>query len=472
LRLDVRPFFHWLLMLTPQRIGLLFVGWLAAGAASNCAADTDHQLKLDRLPPVAHSYGSVIPASVSETIQPSGNFYEASKPDSGQHAPWLFGEFRVRPYGAFWADMVYATQRTFPGAYSLFVFSEDDQDEAGFAIDARRSRFGLNVEGPSLAAFHGADSGGRVEIDFHGNFIVENRAAVLLRHAYWEVRDESFRLLVGQTWDVISPLYPGMVEYAPGFFGGNIGFRRTQFRAERHHELTDRLAVSLEASLNQDIVPDFPADPGIRREPSDWPVIEGRLAFTFASCGDDSDPAVVGVSGHIGETGFDFLTAGPPPLSLPPEDDVRFQTWSFNVDMYLPITERLGLQGEFFTGANLSAFLGGIGQGVCPCLRVPIRSTGGWLEAWYDWTPYLHSHVGAGLDDPRDNDSLLGRIYNHFIFANLIVDISDNLMTGIEVTSRKTLYHETRVGLIPLAQLTPSAPGEAVTIDWMVRYEF
>lgn len=459
-------------MLTPRRISLLFVvGWLAAGATSRCAADTDH-LKLLRLPPVAHAHGSVIPASLGETIQPADDFYEVSKSDSGKNAPGLFGGFRVRPYGAFWADMVYATQRTFPGAYSLFVLSESEQGEAGFAIDARRSRFGLNVEGPSLAALHGADSGGRVEIDFHGNFIVENRAAVLLRHAYWEVRDESFRLLVGQTWDVISPLWPGMVEYAPGYLGGNIGFRRTQFRAERHVELTDRLLVSLEASLNQDIVADFPADPGIRREPSNWPVVQGRLAFTVGSSRYDSEPAVVGVSGHIGETGFDFLTPGPPPLSLPPEDDARFQTWSFNVDIYLPITERLGLQGEFFTGANLSAFLGGIGQGACPCLRVPIRSTGGWLEVWYDWTPYLHSHVGAGLDDPRDNDSLLGRIYNHFIFANLVVDLSDNLTTGIEVTSRKTLYHETRAGLIPPALLTPSAPGEAVTIDWMVRYEF
>lgn len=451
---------------------LIFVGVLMVVAASVRAADVAGSARPQRLPAVAGSDCAVIPAVFSETLAWTEASAAAGQSDSGLHAPWQLGDFRVRPYGFFWADMIYATQRTNPGAYSLFVASKDDQDEAAFAMDARRTRLGLEVDGPALDVFHGAGSGGRIEIDFHGNFVTENRASVLLRHAYWEVGDETFRLLVGQTWDVISPLNPGMIDYAPGYFGGNIGYRRTQFRAERNYALSDRLLFSWQASLDQDIVTDFQTDPGVGRESSDWPVVQGRMAITLGSRAVGADPAVVGISAHIGETGFDFLTAGPPPLNLPPEKNARFTTWSFNVDMHLPITERLGVQGEFFTGANLSAFLGGIGQGVCPCVRVPIRSTGGWLEVWYDWTSDLHSHFGLGLDDPRDNDSQLGRIYNHFIFANLVVDLSDHLTTGLEVTSRKTLYHDTRANAIPPNQLTPSAPGNAVTIDWMVRYAF
>jgi hypothetical protein len=188
--------------------------------------------------------------------------------------------------------------------------------------------------------------------------------------------------------------------------------------------------------------------------------------------GNRADPITLGFSGHIGETGFDFLTAGPPPLSLPPRDDARFKTWSFNVDLNMPIGQRTGFQGEFFTGANLSSFLGGIGQGVCPCLRVPIRATGGWGEIWYDWTSSLHSHVGFGVDDPNNKDSLIGRSYNQFIFANLVVDVADNLTTGIEVTYWKTLYHDRRSGLVPPDQLSPSEPGESMVVDWMVKYSF
>ena len=49
-----------------------------------------------------------------------------------------------------------------------------------------------------------------------------------------EVKDDDFRFLVGQTWDVISPLYPGMLMYSVGWDGGNIGYRRAQVRGERY----------------------------------------------------------------------------------------------------------------------------------------------------------------------------------------------------------------------------------------------
>jgi hypothetical protein len=292
-----------------------------------------------------------------------------------------------------------------------------------------------------------------VEIDLLGNFITENRASVQLRHAYWEEKSSECRLLVGQTWDVVSPLIPGTLDAGYGYYAGNIGFRRTQFRAERYVALSDTLLLTLQGSLNQNIVADFPTDPDVRREPSDWPLLEGRLALTMGHRGEDGQAVELGVSGHIGQVGFDFLDVSPPPLNLPPENDARFGTWSFNVDLRVPVCHCFGFQGEFFTGSNLSTFLGGIGQGVCSCLRVPIRSTGGWCEVWYDWTPRWHSHVGAGVDDPVDEDSLLGRTYNEFIFANLSCDVTDRLLTGIEVSYRATLYHDSRVGLIPCGSI-------------------
>ncbi len=277
---------------------------------------------------------------------------------------------------------------------------------------------------------------------------------------------------MGQSDDVISPLNPATLNYSVRWSGGNIGFRRTQFRAERFLSLSESTLLTLQTSLSQDIVTDFPADPGVRREASDWPVVQARAAVSFDQPHSGARPVEIGFSGHVGETGFDFLAPGPPPLDLPPEDDQRFKTWSFNIDLHLPITERLGVHGEFFTGAYLSSFLCGIGQGVCPCLRVPIRATGGWGEAWYYWTPRLHSHTGYGVDDPNDNDSLIGRTYNQFIFTNLVLDVSERFTTGLEVTYWKTLYHDTRVGQVPPSELTPFEPGKAILIDWMIRYDF
>ena len=91
---------------------------------------------------------------------------------------------------------------------------------------------------------------------------------------------------------------------------------------------------------------------------------------------------------------------------------------------------------------------------------------------WYRWTPKFRNHFGFGVDDPNENDSLFGRSYNQFMYLNGILDINDQLTTGLEITYWKTLYHEERAGLIPVDQLMPTEPGKAVTIDWMVQYAF
>jgi hypothetical protein len=421
------------------------------------------EAQLHRLPRVAAPEN--IPAALTPTAWDD-------LPAVTQSPPSNTGGFRIAPYGWLRSNMVYATERTQPGPYTFYALSSESQGESAYHLDARGSRIGIDIQGPAIPAFSGASNGGRIEVDFLGQFVTENTAGLRLRHAYWEIGDDTYKLLVGQTWDVISPLNPGVLNFSVGWFGGNIGFRRAQFRAERYYCLSDNVKIDLQGSLNQDIVPDFPDEPGVRRESVGWPVIQGRCAINWLRYGDGKLDATLGISGHLGETGFDFLAPGPPPQNLPPADDTRFQTWSFNVDLHLPITPRFGIQGEFFTGANLSSFFGGIGQGVCPCLRVPIRSTGGWAEIWYDWNPRLHSHIGYGLDDPRNNDLVVGRIYNQFLFANVLFDITDKFDTGLEVSYWKTLYQEPRRGLIPDAQLQPAAPGKSVTIDWMVRYTF
>ena len=385
---------------------------------------------------------------------------------------WKKGDFTLTPYGAFWADMSYASERTNPGTYTLWVDSPEIHGENTFAVDARRSRFGLDLEGPQIPLFNFAKSFAKVEIDFQGVFVTENKPGVRLRHAYWETKNDDFRFLVGQTRDVISPLWTSTLNYGVGFCGGNIGYRRAQFRYERYYHYGDACLVELQGSLNQNIVPDFSSRTDVIREPSGWPVIEGRLGFVLGPKSKGSLRTKFGVSGHIGETGFDFTNVSPAPTSLPPADDVRIPTWSFNVDLHMPITERFGVQGEYFTGSNLSPFLGGIAQGACPCRRTAIRSTGGWFDVWYEITPRLHTHAGWGLDDPNNNDFLYGRTYNQFVFWNVTYDLTSKLTTGLEISSWKTNYQDRRAGSIPDADLQPRTAGNSVVVEWMMKYGF
>jgi len=370
---------------------------------------------------------------------------------------WTKGDMKIVPYGFLWGNMVYQTERTYPGTHTLYVYSASTHGEDNFVADGRNTRIGLDISGPRIPLLNCATSGGKVEIDFQGSFAsTENKGGVLLRHAYCEVKDEEFRLLFGQTWDVVSPLFPGMLMYSVGWGGGNIGYRRGQLRAERYLAFSDETLVTLQGSLNQNIFSDTTVPPygNLRGEFTSWPLVEGRMGFTLGERkGPDALPWTFGTSAHIGEQGFDYIGA-------PAIDDVRRKTWSLNADVRIPITQRLGFQGEFFTGENLGTFLGGILQGVNPVTLEGIRSTGGWFEVWYDWTDDLHSHVGYSIDDPLDEDIAAGgRRYNHFVFANVGYDLTEKFLVGMEVSWWKTLYN----GL---------EPGDSAVFEFVAKYGF
>lgn len=410
-------------------------------------------------PPTGDLTASV-PAAYVEPPEPDAEYFTLDELKAEmKKLVWTKGDMKIVPYGSLWGSGIYTTERVFPGPYALFVTSASTEGEDEFAIDTRRTRLGLNVEGPRIPLFNCARSYGKVEIDFHGAFVVENKPGVLLRHAYGEVKDDYFRLLAGQTWDVISPLYPHTISYSVGWGGGNIGYRRAQVRLERYLHLSDVVLVTAQGSLNQNIISGFASADGVQPETTDWPVIEARLATTLGDRGPCGLPSTIGLSGHIGEQGADFVA---PQV---PQDDYRVRTWSLNVDVRVPLNDRSGFQGEFFTGENLGTFLGGVIQGVSigtPAVpdRRAVRATGGWFEFWYDVTPRLHAFAGYGVDDPVDSDiDAGGRTYNHFIFANASFDVTDLLSVGMEVTSWKTLYNGLR-------------PGEAVLFEFTGKYDF
>jgi hypothetical protein len=365
---------------------------------------------------------------------------------------WSKGDFTVIPYGILWPNMVYSTERTNPGSYTLWVLSGSTVPEHEFIVDARTTRLGLDVLGPKIECLNCAQSGGRVEIDFQNQVLsTENKPTIMLRHAYIEVKDEDFRLLGGQTWDVISPLMPGVLNYAVGWDAGNIGYRRAQFRGERYLKFSDVSMLTAQLSVNQQVFADASA-PRIAGEVSNWPIVEGRAAWTIGHREPGCYPITLGVSGHIGEEEFDSSIIG---------NDDRRRTWSGNIDLRIPITERLGFQGECQVGENLDSFLGGIGQGVDPTSFNTIRDAGGWFEFWYDWTPCLHSHVGFSLDNPNDHDLHTAgeRSYNQYYYGNLLYDVTKQFLVGLEVSSWETLY----VGQLP---------GNSIRTEFAAKYGF
>lgn len=168
-----------------------------------------------------------------------------------------------------------------------------------------------------------------------------------------------------------------------------------------------------------------------------WPNVEGRIALALGAPGATGvRPFEVGISGIVGQ-----IRTTP----LPPDPQVVANVWGVGTDFRWRINDTFGFVGEFYSGQGLGTYNGGILQNVNADTFESIRSTGGWLEGYVYLTPCLHSHMGYGIDDPRDNDvsldpAALGRVRNETYFANLLWDVNKTLRVGFEFSWRETDY--------------------------------
>ncbi len=115
-----------------------------------------------------------------------------------------------------------------------------------FNLTANQTRLGFKIAGPASETMKAS---GKIEFDLFGNYASENKAKLQMRHAYmtllWPQTDLS--LIVGQTWDVISPLNPNTLNYSVLWDVGNVGYRRPQIRLTKGLPLNDKVSVKLRA---------------------------------------------------------------------------------------------------------------------------------------------------------------------------------------------------------------------------------
>jgi hypothetical protein len=419
--------------------------------------------EIQRLPPVETQPASNPTITAISSINTNASAVQSSPSEFTdeelqgvmQKLAWTTGPFKITPYGRLWTSMSYDTQRTQVGSYVLWIDSPDVRTGKEFQLDARSTRFGTDIAGPAVALFDDAKLGGKVEFDFQGPSLQDNNGGILFRHGYLEIKNEDYRLLAGQTWDVISPLYTPTFDYTVGSGAGNLAYRRAQFRMERYLPHSDTSMITLQTAIAVEILVPVASVNRIQSDHSSWPDWQNRVAVTFGERkAKDAHPVEIGFSGHVGEQQFNVF-----PLVGPPLLNVKRPSWSFSVDAKIPFNTKCGIQGELFTGENLSNYYGGILQGVDPNTLKPIRDNGGWADIWYDMRPDLHWNLGYSIDDPLNKDMTTGRTYNQYLYANFVYDITKFLNAGLEVSSWKTFYYNQR-------------PGEAIRLEAVTRYNF
>ena len=342
-------------------------------------------------------------------------------------------------YGYVKLDASYDTHEVATGNFALFVQPEDARTrDDEFNITARQTRLGLRIKGPDV---EGVKTSGLVEGDFYGGGgPSENRSTFRMRHAYLQLDwpKERFSVLAGQTWDVISPLYPNTLNFTINWDAGNIGHRHPQLRAtkqvwlnaEKTVDLTLQAAVSRTVDRASITQTDTGADSG-------QPTLQGRTALTFPLV--DGRPATVGVWGHWGREEFDVDAAG---------HAETFDSWSAGMDVAVPVSDWLTLKAEIWTGEALDTYFGGIGQGMDAGRLDALGACGGWLAAAFTPIDKWTFHLGAGVDALDADDATVAgtRTLNRMVFGNVLYAINDQTSVGLEISHWRTDYEQRGAG--------------------------
>ncbi len=342
--------------------------------------------------------------------------------------------FKPSLYGYIKLDGSYDQNLTSHGNFVMWVQQrENAQDDEQFNMTHKQSRFGFNLKGEG---YGNVNVGAKAEVDLYGAGGGENKAELLLRHAYFWVESNGFKLLAGQNWDMVSPLNPSTLNYAVLWGCGNLGYRRPQVSLWYNFPAGNQFDVTIGAGAFRNIGDDL-------------------ISLSLAAGGESADGADDGTDSGIpnaqgifdckyswAEKGyFQFGVSG---LwgQLKAETDAGnsadYESWAYAGHFQLAFPQGFGFSGEYYTGQNTGGFNGGIGLA---STVDGVEAKGGWVSAWAPVSPKFKVSAGYGFDDPEDNDIADNtRAKNTCYYGNIVYTIVPQASVGLEVAQWETEF--------------------------------
>jgi len=340
---------------------------------------------------------------------------------------------RAKIYGMLRADMDVDSQRPNNGETPLYIVPADagtgKSDRGLFSLHPRLTRFGLDLNGPSISSLRGPTLTGKFESDFE-NGGSESRQIIRVRQAYVRLGWNNFSILAGQTWDIVSPLNPTVNDDTLMWNAGNIGDRRPQVRADwevKNGRGVWSLASGVGLTGAVDAL-DVDNSGYLSGQESGRPDLQARAGYSHPMLG---QKASLGGSFYYG-----WLNA-----SKPAAGRTSFTGQATNIDYTLPLAAFLSLRGEGWWGRNLSDVRGGAGQGINTTTGTEIRARGGWSELSLSISRYWSIHPGLTTDNPLPADVPSGgRTRNAALYFGNRFSLSPLVTLGADYLRWKTNY--------------------------------
>lgn len=350
------------------------------------------------------------------------------------HVSTLSPYFNVSVFGALKLDMIFGQARAISPGTPFFLLPGPNPgfDDDYVSIHARQTTLGMALVGPQFGGFQ---SGGQVITMFFDNSVIADQYGLLPLQAFGELRNDDWRFAAGLQFDVFSPGIPTILPFSALGGSGNAGNSfRGQIRLERFMVVNDVRQWTLQMALSEPTV--TTVNPDLRiSEDNGWPNVEGRIALGLGAIEGQGPaakrPLEIGLSGVVGQ-----LRTTDPGVR-----QVVADVWGVSSDFRWKLTDVYGVQAEVYTGQGLGSYNAGVLQNINTTTLQAIRTSGGFGEFYYYWTPCLHSHFGYGIDNPLDRDvNAGGRLRNSTVFANALWDVNATFRIGMELTWRETTY--------------------------------
>lgn len=331
---------------------------------------------------------------------------------------------KLTPYGFVRLDVIFDDSRMQSVNSASWVESEGpaNQDDKELSLHPRLTRLGMKLDPADVGS--GFRASGQIEVDFQ-NGGSESREALRMRHGFVQLAHGGFELLGGQTWDLVSPLYPAANSDAMMWNAGNPGDRRPQLRMTMRPKVGGgkaRLAIAAgmpNAINNQDLDSNGQLDGLDAAVPTTQVLAEIEGAHVLA-----------GVWGHIAQDRVSV--AG---------NQHNFTGELVGGHLRIMPGSKITIQGEGFWGQNGTDVRVGIGQGINLAADDVIRTAGGWAEMGVKVSPRYDVTFGGSIDQPHENDLADGaRRQNTALYLVQHWKPLDHTSIGLEYLRWNTLY--------------------------------
>jgi hypothetical protein len=336
---------------------------------------------------------------------------------STNHPLKIYGLIVLNPTFATAKTTLYGTRNSAAALSSVKDKTANASDgNSWFGLTIQNSRLGIIWTGKEIA--DNVKASGLFEIDFVN--IINNASygtspIPRIRHLSFTLEGKNWSILMGQNWDIFSPLNTNSLSIGNNlWYQGNLGFRRPQLRFTYNIPAGTNGKVNLAASVNHPSNTDDLYSGGME---GGIPYGEGLIQYTKGLKYGDLIVAVSGTGGTHRSNGKNK------------------EMWGIAGSINIPLHNYLTLKGEVEWGKDLGDFLTFAGS------TGGVKNLGGWGQISSKWHKKFETNIGYGIDDIKKTSIADGSVSrNQIAFGNFKYSPWTPFSIGVEYEYMRTTY--------------------------------